>query len=100
MTENTDDRDIQELFEKVAGHFEGADGGVQEMFSMLVKVTLKYRDMLVHSGGVPLNVVETKGALDAFMEVMQTHKIPQNLDKRVHDLVVLWLEEIKLRTHH
>ena len=96
----TDDQDIQRLFETVAKYFEKADEGARGMFAMLVKTALKYRDMLMHSTGVPLTVAETRAALDAFMEVLQTHRIPQNLDKRVHDLVILWLDELKLRIHH
>lgn len=95
-----DDDDIQKLFEKVSHHFEGADEGAKGMFSMLVKTALKYRDMLEHSSGEALTVAETRDALAAFMKVMQDHKIPDGLTKRVRDLVILWLEEIKLRVHN
>ena len=100
MTESTDEKDIRALFEKIAKHFEGVDEGTQAMFSMLVKTTLKYRDMLMHSSGVPFSVGETREALNVFMEVMKTQKIPQGIDKRIHDLVILWLEEVKIRVHH
>lgn len=95
-----DEKDIQELFGRIACHFDGADEGARGMFAMLVKTTLKYRDMLKHSSGYALTVGETKEALDVFMEVMKTHKIPRGLKKRIHDLVILWLEELKLRTHN
>ena len=95
-----DDQDIQRLFETVAKYFEKADEGTRGMFAMLVKTALKYRDLLVHSTGCPLTVAETRAALDAFLEVLKSHRIPQNLDRRVHDLVILWLDELKLRTHH
>lgn len=97
---NADEKDISELFNRISEHFEGADEGIKEMFSMLVGVTLEYRDILIHSSGTPLTVGETRQALDAFMVVMKAHNIPANLDRRVHDLVILWLEEIKLRIHH
>lgn len=97
---DTDDDDIRALFEKVAGHFEGSAEGARGMFSMFVKIALRYRDILTHSTGNPLTVGETRAALDAFMSVLRTHRIPAGLDKRVHDLVILWLEELKTHVHH
>ena len=100
MSGDFDDKDIKLLFERIAEHFDDADENMKAMFSMLVRITLKYRDMLMHSSGAPLSVGETREALDAFMEVMKTHRIPDRLDKRIHDLVILWLEELKLIVHH
>jgi len=96
----SDNDDIKALFERVSEHFVGADEGSKAMFGMLVQTALKYRDILEHSSGIPLTVAETRAALDAFMGVLQTHKIPEGLDKRIHDLVILWLEELKTRVHH
>ncbi len=95
-----DDKDIQALFDRVSEHFKEADEGTRGMFSMLVDSALRYRDMLFHSTGHALTVGETRDALDAFMEVIRTHDMPKGLDKRVHDLVVVWLEEIKEMIHH
>jgi len=100
MTESTDEKDIQALFEKIAKHFGGVDEGTEAMFSMLVETTLKYRDMLMHSSGIPFTIGETREALNVFMEVMKTQKISQGVDKRIRDLVILWLEEVKIRVHH
>lgn len=91
---------MRALFDRVAEHFEGADEGARGMFSMLVKTALKYRDILAHSSGEPLTVAETRAALDAFMETFESHRIPPAMDRRVKDLVILWLEELKLRVHH
>ena len=95
-----DEGDIQELFDRISEHFEGADEGARGMFEMLVKTALRYRDMLVHSSGKPLTVGETREALDEFMGVIKTHEMPKDLDKRIHDLVIMWLEEIKEKVHH
>lgn len=92
--------DIRLLFEKVAEHFRNSEEGARGMFSLLVDTTLKYRDILVHSTGRPLTVAETREALDGFMEVLNTHRVPGGMPKRVHDLVILWLEELKVRIHH
>lgn len=95
-----DEGDIQELFDRISEHFEGADEGARGMFGMLVQTALRYRDTLVHSSGKPLTVGETREALNAFMGVIKTHEMPRDLDKRVHDLVIMWLEEIKEKVHH
>lgn len=97
---STDEKDIQQLFDKVAEHFKGADEGARGMFAMLVETTLKYRDALMHSTGHALTVGETRDALAAFMETMQTHEIRKDLPQRVHDLVVLWLEQLRERKHN
>ena len=95
-----DEKDIEALFDRVSKHFEGADEKARGMFGMLVDTALKYRNILLHSSGHVLTVGETRQALDAFMEVLQAHEIPQGLDKRVHDLVIMWFEEIKEKVYH
>ena len=97
---SSDEDDIKALFEKVSEHFAEADEGARGMFSMLVGVALKYRDTLLHSAGHALTVAETRAALDAFMETLKVHRIPEGIDKRVHDLVILWLEELRARAHN
>ena len=92
---NTNEKDIKELFEHVSEHFKDADDGAKIMFSILVDTTLKYRDMLHHSSGHTLTVEETRSALSAFMGVLKTHEMPRDLEPLIHDLVVLWLEELK-----
>lgn len=100
MTKTTDDSDIKALFDKVSEHFGEESEGSRAMFSMLVKTTLNYRDMLVASTGFPLTVDETRRALQVFMEILKTRKFPRVLDKRIKDLVVLWLEELKMHVHN
>lgn len=94
------DDDIEKLFGRIAEHFQHADEKSHEMFRMLVSTALKFRDELKEKTGVPLTVGETQKALDIFMEVLKNHKMPQNLDKNIHDLVILWLEEVKVMLHH
>ncbi len=95
-----DEDDIRGLFDRISEHFEGAEEGAKGMFGMLVNTALRYRDMLIHSSGKPLTVRETREALDTLMGVIKTHEVPNDLDKRVHDLVIMWLEEIKEKVHH
>ncbi len=95
-----DKQDIQDLFDRVAEHFKDADEGARAMFAMLVETALRYRDELERDSEDALNVGETREALDAFMQVLRTQQFPEGLEKRVHDLVMQWLEEIKKQVHH
>ncbi|MBN1282609.1 MAG: hypothetical protein JXA24_02405 [Proteobacteria bacterium] len=95
-----DEKDIKALFDKVAEHFKDASDESKDVFSMLVERALSYRDLAVHSSGRPLTVGETREALDAFMHVMVEHEMPGSLPKRVHDLVLMWLEGIKEMRQH
>ena len=94
------DDDIAKLFDRIAEHFKDADDKTHEMFSILVTVALRFRDQLMKETGVPLTVGETQKALDAFMKVLKTHQIPPSLDKNIHDLLIMWLEEVKTKLHH
>lgn len=96
----SDEADIKALFDKVSDHFAEADEGTRGMFKMLVATALTYRDTLAQTTGHVLTVAETRDALDAFMQTLKDHRIPPDLDKRVHTLVILWLEELKNRVHH
>ena len=96
----SDEADIRALFEKVSEHFVAADEGTRGMFKMLVATALKYRDTLAQTTGHVLTVAETRAALDAFMQTLKDRRIPEDLDKRVHTLVILWLEELRNRVHN
>lgn len=93
------EKDVEVFLRNIASRFEGIDEGVVRMFRMLVEVTLHYRDELEKNGEI-LTVQTTKDALDAFMGVMKTHTIPENLPPQAHQLVVHWLEEIKKTVHN
>lgn len=91
--------DIDVLLRVAAEKMGTADPGTHRMFRLLIQTTLQYRDQL-HAQGVPLTVQETREALDTFMEVLKTHTIPKNLDPHVHELLVMWLEEVRKTIHH
>ena len=92
--------DIARFFDQVALRLGDQDEGIQQMCRLLVETTLAFRDQLRHSRGETLTVGETRDALDTFMEVMKTHRIPEKLPPHVHGLVIMWLEEIKTKVHH
>jgi hypothetical protein len=92
--------DIEILFRRIAHNFEDKGEGVNRVFTMLVKVTLKYRDMLVENNEPPLTIGETQQALDLFMLIIKTQKFPETQDPRIKKLITLWLEELPKHIHH
>ncbi|MFH1875074.1 MAG: hypothetical protein ABH859_07850 [Pseudomonadota bacterium] len=94
------DNDIAKIFEQAGEYFQDKDESIYRMFAMLVKATLKYRDDLLERKDETLTVGETQKALDVFMQVLQTQEIPSDLEQNVHDLLILWLEELKQRVRH
>ena len=51
-----EDRDIYELFLSVAEHSGQTDEGTREVFSALVRSTLRYRDHVLESKGITVTV--------------------------------------------
>jgi len=92
--------DIEILFRRIEHHFENKGEGASRVFTMLVKVTLKYRDTLVENNEPALTVGETQQALDLFMVIIKTQKFPEMQDERIKKLITLWLEELPKHIHH
>ena len=81
-------------------HVAGKDEQSVRMLGMLVKITLSYRDELVENNEDAITVGETQKALEAFMMVIKTQKIPVIEDSRIKRLVMKWLEELPKYVHH
>ncbi len=87
--------DINLVFEKIKEHFENKQDGGHEMFQTLVNVTLKHRDDLEKTGELVITVDETKKALEVFMKILVERRFPDNVDARIKELVLKWLDELK-----
>lgn len=90
-----DDKLILELFERVANDSSGEKQGERQVFSLLVKTTLAYRDQLLESHGIVLTVEDVRTALGFLVPVITSGVLPKKLKKIHLDLLMLWLEELK-----
>lgn len=91
---------LEQLFLKLTERYGVLPAEAKQIFSILIDVTLKYRDALVTQKEPPLTVEDTQQALDELLYVFQAGKLSPNLPKRIHTLLNLWLEEIKVHTYH
>jgi hypothetical protein len=60
----------------------------------LIRLTLDYRDRLAAETGEILTVEETRRGISAYLEAIESEKIPPGLNKKIEGLVLLWLKHI------
>lgn len=89
-----DEKEIEELFEKVSKHFDVVPTEAKKFFTLFVEETLAYRDELVSQGKPPLTVDEVQKALNYLEEAIQTNKISKNIPERIDALLRRWIVKI------
>ncbi len=89
------DKDIYMLFSNMLGHSPESDDSVRQVFSMLVKSTLRYRDQMLESRGIVITVQDVRVALDCLIVSLKTGRLPQKVKKERLDLLKLWLDELR-----
>jgi len=94
-----EDRDIYELFLSVAEHSGQTDDATREVFSALVRSTLRYRDHLLESKGITVTVEDVRIALEWLVPCLKTGRLPDTADKIKLDLLKIWLDELKTLGH-
>jgi len=92
-----DEKDIHILFSSVADNTARQNGSARDVFSILIKSTLRYRDHLLKSQGVVLTVEDVRIVLDWLIPALKTGRLPETDDRTKLDLLKLWLDEIKIR---
>ena len=90
-----EDKDIYILFSSVAEHPESHNEPVLQVFSSLIKTTLRYRDQMLKSQGIVITVEDVRTALDWLMPCLKTGRLPEKGDKKSMELLKLWLDEIR-----
>lgn len=93
-------KEIETLFERLSQAYGISPGGSKEIFTFLVTITLKYRDMLLVKGEKALTIDEVRNALDELLHVMESKKFSSDLSSRIQTLVTLWYDEVKLRLYN
>lgn len=88
--------DINKLFLSVAEHAGKDVRAEKEIFSALVKSTLKYRDHMRKSEGIVVTVEDVRVALNWLLPALATGKLPGSNNRLRLGLLKIWLDEIKL----
>jgi len=60
----------------------------------LIRLTIEYRDRLIHEKQDTLTVEETKLATEIYTSVLDTGKLLLSIDPKITGLVKLWLKEV------
>lgn len=94
-----EDKEIYKLFLSVAEHSGQTDDAAREVFSALVRSTLKYRDHLLESKGITVTVDDVRVALGWLVPSLETGRLPVTDDKIKLDLLKLWLDELRTLGH-
>ena len=94
-----EDEDIYKLFLSVAEHSGQTDDATREVFSTLVRSTLRYRDHVLQSKGITVTVEDVRTALGWLVPSLKTGRLPDTDDKIKLDLLKLWLDELRTLGH-
>ena len=91
-----EENDIERLFLSVAGNGGQASDEARQVFSMLVRSTLRYRDHLLASRGITVTVEDARVALGWLVPALSTGTLPKTGNKVRLDLLKIWLDELKM----
>jgi hypothetical protein len=86
--------DIRKLFMSVV-EYPGQDtDATRQVFSILVKSTLKYRDEMLSSEDIVVTVDDVRTCLGWLVPVLATGNMPDTENRVRLGLLKLWLEEL------
>lgn len=86
---------VEFLFEKALQALgEAAAPGTKEIFGVLIKHSLEYRDELVKKGEPALTIEEVKQSLNYLQLIVTKGAIPKDLPTRLAPLLQRWLTEL------
>jgi hypothetical protein len=91
-----DDTDVHRLFLNLAEKTDQDNEPMKEIFKILIKSTLQYRDNILKAKGVVVTVQDVQSALDWLIPALRTGRLPATDDKIRLDLLKLWLDELKV----
>jgi hypothetical protein len=90
-----DEGDIERLFLSVLENASQDNDAVREVFAILIKTTLQYRDHMLESRGIVVTVEDVRTALGWLVPCLATGQLPETDNKLRLDLLKIWLDELK-----
>ena len=91
-----DDRDIHVLFSNLAENADQDNESMKEVFKLLIKSTLQYRDIILKTKGVIVTVEDVRTTLEWLVPAIKSGRLPVTDNKIRLDLLKLWLDELKI----
>ena len=90
-----DETDIHKLFESVLEHPGQDTDGARQVFSTLVKSTLKYRDDVLETKDIVVTVDDVRACLGWLIPALATGTMPETENSVRMGLLKLWMEELR-----
>ena len=90
-----EEKNIYRLFFSVLEDAAQNTDTVREVFSVLVKSTLRYRDHMLESEGIVITVKDVRIALEWLVPSLKTGRLPKTNNKIRLNLLKIWLDELK-----
>jgi len=87
--------DIERLFQGVLGDSGLNSDAVRQVFSILIRATLEYRDQVLASRGIVVTVEDVRTGLDWLVPAFATGNVPEMENKLSLGLLKTWLRELK-----
>ncbi len=90
-----DETDIQKLFKSVVEHPGQDTEATRQVFSILIKSTLKYRDDTLASEDIVVTVDDVRTCLGWLVPALATGNMPDTENRVGLGLLKLWLKELR-----
>jgi hypothetical protein len=90
-----EDKDIERLFLSVAEASENQSSEVKDVFSILVRSTLQYRDDMLASEGIIITVEDVRVTLEHLIPFLETGRLPAKTDHVKIDLLKIWKNRLR-----
>ena len=96
-----EDNDIERLFSSVAQGSTDQRAEVRDVFAVLVRTTLQYRDDMLESKGLIITVEDVRVTLECLVPFLETGQLPETADNIKPDLLKMWKDALgRLENSH
>ena len=86
--------DIERLFLSVAEASENQTTELRDVFAVLVRSTLQYRDDMLASKGIIVTVKDVRVTLECLLPFLETGRLPDTTDPIKLDLLKIWKDSL------
>lgn len=90
-----EDKDLYKLFLSVAEHPDQNTEDIRKVFSILIRSTLRYRDLMLNTKGTVVTVEDVRAVLDWLIPSLSSGRLPVTDNTLRLDLLKIWLDELK-----
>jgi hypothetical protein len=90
-----EEEDLEKLFSSVAETSENQTSEVKDVFAVLVRSTLQYRDHMLASEGIIITVKDVRATLEHLVPFLETGRLPKETDHVKTDLLRIWKNNLR-----